>query len=310
MNRCYRFMFALAIAFALNFYLLPAPAHSLSTSSNQVTAKEIFQMGVKTMQQGNYSQAITYFTQVIQQQRNFAGAYSNRCLAHLQLQDYQNAVTDCTAAIDFFPGNPEAYLNRGIAHYRLLEYAEAIADDNQVIALQPRDFRAYYNRGIASAALGNYQQAISDYNLALTQIPQKSNYLLGDIYNDRGLAYFELKDLSAAMLNFDMAIRLNSNNYRAYYNRGCACARNGNYFGAASNFTEVIRLNPSDGNALMNRGIAYHRLGYEQAAIADLQQAAEYFGVQGKRIAYERTLDLIKIVQREIPSHVEIALAF
>jgi regulator of sirC expression with transglutaminase-like and TPR domain len=52
----------------------------------------------------------------------------------------------------------------------------------------------------------------------------------------------------------------------------------------------------------VNRGIAYHNLGYEQAAISDLQIAATYFGQQGQEIAYQKTLDLIKIVQRQIPA--------
>ncbi len=306
MNRCYRFLLALFIAVIFNFSTLCAPVHS----SPMPTVRDILQTGVEAMKNGDYSHAIQYFTQAIEEQPDFAPAYSNRCLAYLQLQDYQNAVADCTTAIDLTPENPEIYLNRGIAYYRQGNYTQAIADDDKAIALQPHDFRGYYNRGVARAALGDRASAISDYNLALTQIPPESNYPLADIYNDRGLAQFELKNLSAAMLDFDTAIRLNASNHRAYYNRGCACARSGNYFAAVNNFTEVIRLNPSDGKTYLNRGIVYHRLGYEQAAIADLQQAAEYFGLQGKKVAYEKTLDLIKIVQRQIPSQVEIALGY
>ncbi|MHC5830552.1 MAG: tetratricopeptide repeat protein, partial [Nostoc sp.] len=113
-----------------------------------------------------------------------------------------------------------------------------------VIALKPNDFRAYYNRGIARGMLGNHQQAISDYNLALTNISQSSSLLKADVYNDRGLAHFELLDLKAAMLDFSEAIRLNPNNYRAYYNRGCACGRSGDRSCAVRDFTESLKLNP------------------------------------------------------------------
>ena len=157
--------------------------------------------------------------------------------------------------------------------------------------------------------LGNYQQAIGDYNLALSQIARTPSYLLADIYNDRGLARFELQDIQAAMLDFSLAIRLNPKDYRAHFNRGCACGKHGDNFGAVNNFSEVIRLNPSNGQAYVNRGIAYHQIGYEQAAIADLQKAVHYFGYQGQKLAYKRTVDLMKIVQQQIASELEIAFA-
>ncbi|MBG1243178.1 tetratricopeptide repeat protein [Nostoc sp. NZL] len=61
------------------------------------------------------------------------------------------------------------------------------------------------------------------------------------------------------MLDFNLAIRLNANDYRAYFNRACACGRNGDDFGAVRDFSKVIRLNPQ---AYVNRGVARYRLGY------------------------------------------------
>jgi tetratricopeptide (TPR) repeat protein len=307
MNCCYQFILNLITAVALTCFFLASPAYSLPTSIIPVTADDLFKLGVQNTLYGNYQEAIKYFQQAIEEKKDFAAAYSNRCLAYINIQDYQNAIADCTQAINFLPNNAEAYLNRGIAQYRLGYYEAAIADDEKAIALKPNDFRAYYNRGIANASLAKYQQAIADYNIALSQIPEISGPLLADIYNDRGLARFELADLQAAMLDFNMAIRLNASNYRAYFNQGCACAKSNNYLSAVRNFTEVIRLDPSNGNAYINRGIAFHRLGYEQTAIADLQKAAAYFGHKGEKLAYEKTLYLIKTVQKQIPPKVVIA---
>ncbi|WP_342663884.1 hypothetical protein [Cylindrospermum stagnale] len=77
--------------------------------------------------------------------------------------------------------------------------------------------------------------------------------------------------------------------------------------GAISDFSQVIRLNPSNGQAYVNRAVARYNLGYHQGAIADLQQASEYFGHQGQKLAYEKTLDLLKTVQQQISSELEIA---
>ncbi|MBD6616170.1 tetratricopeptide repeat protein [Komarekiella sp. 'clone 1'] len=300
-----RLFFSVIIA----LFLISTPtAHSLPLVITQITAGNLFELGVDKMRRGDYLEAVKNFNQAIELQKDFTVAYSNRCLAYLQLQDYHQAIADCTQAINFAPNNFEAYLNRGLAHYRQSDYPAAIANYNRAIALKPDDFRAYYNRGVALAGEGNYSEAIVDYNQALTQIPQITSLLLADIYNDRGLAHLVLQNQQAAMLDFNLAIRLNANDDRAYFNRGCACGRNGDDFGAVDNFSEVIRLNPSNALAYVNRGIARYRLGYHQGAIADLKKASEYFQHQGKRVAYQKTLDLLKSLRQEIQLATEIAL--
>ncbi|NEU72372.1 tetratricopeptide repeat protein [Hassallia byssoidea VB512170] len=298
MNRCYRFIMSFMMAIALNFVTFSAEATPIAT--------DFLKLGADKMQRGNYQEAIQDLTEAIQLESNFAFSYSDRCLAYLQLQDYHSAIA-CTKAINFALHNAKAYLIRGLAHYRQGNYLAAIADNSQAIALKPHDFRAYYNRGIATAMLGNQLQAIADYNKALSIIPQNFQSLQADIYNDRGLARLELADLQAAMLDFDKAIRLNANDDRAYFNRACACTRSGDILGAVRDFSEVIRLNPSNAQAYVNRGVARHWLGYHEAAIADLEQAARRFGKREK-VAYQKTLDILKSVQQQIPSGAEIAL--
>jgi tetratricopeptide (TPR) repeat protein len=298
MNRCYRFILSFMMAIALNFVTFSADATPI--------ASDLLKLGTDKIQRGNYQEAIQDLTEAIQLESNFAAAYSDRCLAYLQLQDYHSAIA-CTKAINFALHNAEAYLNRGLAEYRQGNYLAAMADNKKAIALKPHDFRAYYNRGITTAMLGNQVEAIADYNKALSIIPHNLQSLQADIYNDRGLARLELADLQAAMLDFDKAIRLNAKDYRAYFNRACACTRTGDISGAVRDFSEVIRLNPSNAQAYVNRGVARHWLGYHEAAIADLEKAAEWFGKREK-VAYQKTLDILKFVQQQIPSEAEIAL--
>ena len=296
---------SLIIVFVCTF-VTPGENSSL-LADTQITASDFFKLGVKEIQKGSYQAAIDNFSLAIQIQSDFSAAYSDRCLAYIQIQDYHQAIVDCTQALNLVPDNVEAYLNRGLAKYRQGNYLDAIADYNQVIALKPDNFRAYYNRGIALAEDGNYPQAIIDYNLALTKIPSTNTLQLADIYNDRGLAHFELQNLEAAMNDFHLAIHFNPDDYRAYFNRGCICGRTGDNFGAMRDFSQVIRNNPSNAQAYVNRGIANYNLGYYQKAISDLQQASKYFEQQKQIIFSERTLDLIKTVQQEISSVREIA---
>ncbi|MBW4672561.1 MAG: tetratricopeptide repeat protein [Desmonostoc geniculatum HA4340-LM1] len=308
MSRFYRFMLNFSIVFALVCIFIASPAYSLPTASTEITAGDFFKLGIEEMQHGSYTEAIEDFTEAIKLRNDFGSAYSDRCLAYLELKDYQNAIADCNQALNFTPDNVQARLNRGLAYYRQGDYQAAIADYNQTIALKPNNFRAYYNRGVARTILGNYQQAISDYELALTNIPQTSIVLKADIYNERGIARFGLLDLKAAMLDFSKAIVINPNDYRAYYNRGCACARSGDRSSAVRDFTESLELNPINAQAYLNRGIAYHQLGHEQAAIADLQKALEYFAQQGETIIYKKTFGLLKNLQQQLSFLSEIAL--
>jgi serine protease Do len=50
---------------------------------------------------------------------------------------------------------------------------------------------------------------------------------------------------------------------------------------ALADYTQAIQLNPNYAKALANRGITLVRMGDRQGAIADLQQAARLFRVQG-----------------------------
>jgi len=293
-------LIVVALLFCLLFSLIIPIANADLLVNGEINAKEIMKLGVEKLQNMDYSGAIGRFSQAIEINPQYSAAYSNRCLAFLNLQQYQNAVSDCNQAINLTPNNIEAYINRGIAYYRQNNYLAAMEDNNRAIALKPNDFRAYYNRGVAIASLEKHQEAISDYHLALSLIPATQNSLIADIYNDLGLAKFHLNNIKSATDNFTLAIRLNPQDSRAYFNRGCTVGKNGDNFGAIQDFSNTVHLNPSNTQAYVNRGIAYHRLGYEQAAISDLQTAATQFGQQKQQIPYQKTIDLIKAVQKQI----------
>lgn len=298
LTRCYGLILdllilSLLIAFTCFGSFLGFSSPSFAIANDELTADNFFRSGLEYIQKGNYQGAIDNFLKVIELKEDFAPAYSNLCVARLQTEDYENAIQNCSQAIRLTPKNVEALLNRGLAHYRQGDFKAAIADDNRFIKIKPYDFRAYYNRAIAIARLGYHQQAIIDYNRALSQVPQTSGPLIAEIYNDRGLANLELQNIPAALIDFSLAIRHNADNYKAYFNRGCTCAKNGCFHKAIADFTEVIQFKPDDANAYLNLGVAYYHIGDRQAAIQNLQIGAAYFVKQGQQLAFEQTLDLI-----------------
>lgn len=307
MTYFWRLFLTLGLAFLLN--CSNTIAYSLPIV-NRPTASVFLSLDVNNMHSGNDQPAGKNFHQLEPLQANDALAQTDGCQTHVQLQDYHQAIIDCNQVINLAPDNGEAYLLRGLAHYRQGDDPAAIADYNRAIALDPVDFRAYYNRGLARTGEGKYSDAITDYNLALGQIPPTTSLFLAEIYNDRGLAHLLLQNYPAAMLDFNRAIRLNTNDHRAYFNRGCAEGRNGDHLGAIHNFSQVIKLEPGYAPAYLNRGMARYHLGYNQSAIADLKKASEYFQNQGKSIAYQITIDLLHNLQQKIEWLTEMAVLY
>ncbi|NJL38944.1 MAG: tetratricopeptide repeat protein [Leptolyngbyaceae cyanobacterium SM1_4_3] len=197
-------------------------------------SQAVFQTGIAAFHNENYQRATEAFTQVIQQQPDFAPAYSNRCLTHLVLNQYQQAIADCTQGLQLDPTHAEFYLNRGLAYDRLGEYQNAVADYNQLLQLQPHDYRAYYNRGLAQVALGEKIAALADYNQSLQYTPSSSTLQRADILNDRGVVYLQLQEPQHAIADFTQAISLNANDAKAYFNRACACHHEGDFFGSTA----------------------------------------------------------------------------
>ncbi|HEY9295057.1 MAG TPA: tetratricopeptide repeat protein [Phormidium sp.] len=298
MSYLVQLLVSLCITLALIIYSLPASALTLANNV-QMSAQEFFGAGVEQMQSQNYPEAVQRFTNAIDLNHEFSAAFSNRCLAYLQLREYESAIQDCTQATNLDSQNTESYLNRGLAYYKQGNYQAAIADYNQVIKLKPIEFRAYYNRALVKSELQNYPEAISDYNQTLSLIPVQDTFELAEVYNERGTIRLMLKDAGGASADFDQAIRLNQQDYRFYFNRACANKQQLNYTAAIQDLTVALKLNPNYAEAYASRGIAHYQLKHERQALLDLQKAAENFLFQKNITAYQQTLDLLKQLKGE-----------
>ncbi|MGF1542379.1 MAG: tetratricopeptide repeat protein [Pleurocapsa sp.] len=275
---------AIALMFCFNHSVIAASSPNIS---------DVFHNGIHNLHQQNYQSALVDFTQVIESQDKLVGAaYSNRCLANLQLQNNTAAQADCLLAIKYNSHNLEAYLNLGLAYYRQGKYQQAIAQYLEIVQQDQQDYRVYYNRGLAYSALADYQQAIADYHLALIYSPESNPESKSLIYNDLALAYIMLEEDEQAIFNFTQAIALDGNNYNAYYNRGCAYHRQKYYSVAIQDFDQAIQLNSNFTQAYVHRGILNHQIGIRDTALKDLNLALEQYQHQGNQEQYKTILNL------------------
>ncbi|MFQ4141887.1 hypothetical protein [Chlorogloeopsis sp. ULAP02] len=70
----------------------------------------------------------------------------------------------------------------------------------------------------------------------------------------------------------------------------------------------ALNLTPNNLEADLNRGLAHYKQEEYQAASADLEKAALYFGDRGETTAYNKTLDALNNLRQQLPYFSEIAL--
>jgi len=80
------------------------------------------------MQEGNYEDAITYYTKTLKINPKDAIAYNNRGLAWGKKGDLDNAIADFTKAVEVDPQFADAYKNRGSAYYDKGDYGRTCSD--------------------------------------------------------------------------------------------------------------------------------------------------------------------------------------
>ncbi|NJK51374.1 tetratricopeptide repeat protein [Candidatus Gracilibacteria bacterium] len=101
----------------------------------------------------------------------------------------------------------------------------------------------FLKKGNAKADEGDYQGAIDYYDQAISLNPE---YALA--YNNRGFAYWNLKEYQKAISNYNKAISLNSEYALAYNNRGNAKSDLGDKQGAIADFEKAAELYQKQGD--------------------------------------------------------------
>ena len=135
--------------------------------------------------------------------------------------------------------------DRGMIYFEEGDYRKAIEAFDEAIKLDPQDAIAHYNRGVAYNLLGQSQRVSSNLNL-----------------------------YERAIQALNEAIRLNPQ-AEAYYNRGVAHRKLGQYELAIEDYDEAIRLNPQYAEAYYLRGAVYGVIGKSIEAERDFGKAKD-----------------------------------
>ena len=182
---------------------------SAANSSDQNNlALQKFNEGFAAFERGDYSTAISFYTQAIELKPDYFEAYHNIGVAYVRRNDFNNALPNLNAAIKINPNSPKLYAVRGCIYLNLKNYSAAVSDCNKALQLEPQNADAFLFRALAQGNLKNFSQAISDCNSAMQLSEKLSANYLAIAYHTRGICYKELGENKKAQADIAKAKEL------------------------------------------------------------------------------------------------------
>ena len=182
------------------------------------------------------------------------------------------------------PAGPAGYALLQAAHKLTLEPADKI-DYDQVITMceeglsaqLPDDQEQYgqnllawalNRRGEAKAVKGDETAAFADFQKAISLKPDAWRAL-----HNRAVNFAVAGKSEEAMDDFNKTIELNPNYANAYFNRGELHYDQGRYAHAITDYNKALQLTANDSSAYNSRGHAYYQLGRYRNALTDYSRA-------------------------------------
>lgn len=138
-----------------------------------------------------------------------------------------------SGCIPVYMNAPEHY--SPLSYFRTLddaeEYQTRLAESNLAIEANPKDIDALFKRAILYIGVGRYTAAEADLDQAITlsdSQPDLSSSRLASMYVHRGLLRWDDEKVDLAIADYSEAIRLEPDDWEAYFHRWLAYKYQGN----------------------------------------------------------------------------------
>ncbi|MBO1349641.1 MAG: tetratricopeptide repeat protein [Hormoscilla sp. GUM202] len=210
-----------------------------------------------------YEDAVAAFDEAIKLNPYFEEAWYARGLALIVQRENQASLASFDKATEINPSFYQAWRQRGEALYFLKQYPEALASVDKAIAIEPKDSILYFLQGEILIQLELYAEAVEAYSQVIKIKPYPFAYF------QRGYARGKLGDYKGAIADYSQALKIIPDDAKAYGNRGISRHKLGDYKGAIADYNRAIKINPNDANAYYSRGVARDELRDHKGAIAD-----------------------------------------
>ena len=146
----------LAIALVIMCIFIAA---AIADEKNQ-KAKELFSLGVKSLETKQYEEAINYFKSVLKIEPDYADAYLNLSAAYGALGRDEEAAKATKAYRRAVSDDPAIkHYNRGLTNESLNRYEDAVEAYQAVTRINPDHTEAHFRLGVNYSYLGRHTEA-------------------------------------------------------------------------------------------------------------------------------------------------------
>lgn len=168
-------------------------------------------MGDYYKNKGLYDSAINNFKEVIKINPKYPPVFLALGVCFLDTEEFNYAVLALNQYTDFVPNSAEAYYLRTRAYLAMNKYTDAKVDLQRAITLNDKpEYR--FELGKIEYYLENYSSAIDLFTSFISGVDS------AEAYNYRGLCYYKLRNVDAAISDFNKAIELDGLRPIYYYN--------------------------------------------------------------------------------------------
>jgi tetratricopeptide (TPR) repeat protein len=206
---------------------------------------------------GDYTDAVTYYTNSIAVNPSYDAAYAGEAAALNALGQYSAALTAANQALAIRTSTT-ALGARADALFYLGQYNDAIGAYTNYTAVVTNQESAYCNLAYSYVMVNNSAQALTTYSQCTNLNPNDPL-----IWNQIGMVDMSLGKYTDALSAFNKATALTTTNAEIWNNKGEVLLEMGQYQDAISCFNTALTLDPTNTaaqenlNAAMGKGQVY-----------------------------------------------------
>lgn len=267
-----------------------------TTSCNLDKAEEKYLLANKYMENKEYQEALSYYEEAIQLNKDRAEYYIAEGFAKIGLSRYDEAINSFDKAyLDkdnqiVRENNKKLFRGRGIALLRLLRYEEAIGDFKKALAIKEvveldSDIKRYL--ALTDVKLGRYEEALEIYEEMLS-----SGKKIDGIYNDMAVVYKQLGNVEKAIESYNLQLKEKPNDFTTYFSQYELYSENGREDEAKEVLQVAAGIKLNTDEDLYFAGVLEYLRG-------NYKESEEYLNLAYSKNIYETTYYLARIALGE-----------
>jgi tetratricopeptide (TPR) repeat protein len=237
--------------------------------------------GIQKYDAKNYASALQDFNTVINKNKVDADKFLKAKADYDKLTDYEKALVEQNNLLEGRNDLAMPYYFRGMCNLNLGSKDAAMSDFSTAVGLDSKYAEPLYQRGKMKILDGKKEEGCIEIRGAADLGSEAAKELYEENfcwnaslnYVKEGSTKFNLGKYEEAIIDFNLAIKLNSDSAGNFLKRGQCYYALGKFDKAILDFTKAIEKDSNRAECFFRRGLAYYSLEKHQLAFTDLSYA-------------------------------------